>query len=209
MEILSLSDDREAALGRAASELRGGRLVVIPTDTVYGVAADAFNAFATAMVFAAKSRPRTLPLPILVAKPRDAWALTSEVPPAAAGLASAFWPGALTLVLPQAEGLEWDIGEGGGTVAVRIPDHPDTLDLLNRSGPLAVTSANRYGEPTPPTAARVAERLGHRVSVYLDGGPSRGDVPSTIVDLSGDAIRVVREGVIPRSEIERVARTVA
>lgn len=206
MEVLSLADDREEALRRAVQALRGGRLVALPTDTVYGLAADAFNAYACAMVFQAKSRPRSLPLPVLVARPRDAWALTATVPRAAAALAAAFWPGALTLVLPESPGLEWDIGETGGTVGVRIPDHPDALALLQRIGALAVTSANRYGSPTPRTAGEVAEQLGHAVGVYLDGGPSRGDVPSTIVDLTQDEPRVVREGAIPAHEIERVAK---
>lgn len=206
MEILSLAADRERALSRAAEALRGGRLVVLPTDTVYGLGADAFNAFACAMVFQAKSRPRSLPLPVLIARPRDAWALTAAVPRAATALAAAFWPGALTLILLESPGLEWDIGETGGTVGVRIPDHPETLALLQRTGALAVTSANRYGEATPRTAPEVADRLRHAVDVYLDGGPSGGVVPSTIVDLTQGEPRIVREGAIPAHEIERAVK---
>lgn len=205
MMIVSLQEDREGALARAATELRGGRLVVFPTDTVYALGADAFNAFATAMVFQAKGRPRSLPLPVLVAQPRQAWALVSSVPEAAVELAAAFWPGALTIILPEAESLTWDIGVTRGGVALRMPSHPDALALIEEVGPLAATSANRFGEPTPPAVAEIAARLGHTVSLYLDGGPAAGDVPSTIVDLTGGQVRVVREGAIPAEDVMRAA----
>lgn len=202
--IVSLVEEREAALARAAEELRGGRLVVFPTDTVYGVGAHAFNPFATAMIFQAKGRPRSLPLPVLVAQPRQAWALAARVPAAAAALAAAFWPGALTIVLPESDSLDWDLGETRGAVAVRIPDHPDALCLLDEVGPLAATSANRSGEPTPRSVGEITARLGHAVSLYLDGGPARRDVPSTIVDVIGRRPRIVREGAVPIGEVRRV-----
>ncbi|MBI4728969.1 MAG: threonylcarbamoyl-AMP synthase [Acidobacteria bacterium] len=204
---MSLAGDLEAAIARAAAEIAGGRLVVFPTDTVYAVGADAFNAFATTMIFQAKGRPRSLPLPVLVATPAGAWALTARVPPGATALAERFWPGPLTIVLPEQEGMAWELGETGGRVAVRIPDHQDALRLIERTGPLAATSANVTGEPTPRTAAEIAGRLGHAISLYLDGGPSPREVPSTIVDLAGERPSLVREGVIGRAELERVLGT--
>lgn len=202
--IRSLADDRERVLSEAATELRDGRVVVFPTDTVYGIGADAFNPFATATIFSAKSRPRSLPLPVLVARPRQAWALCAHVPREAAELAAAFWPGGLTLLLPETEGLEWDLGETRGRIAVRMPACDEALELIGMVGPLAATSANRSGEPTPRTVDEIALRLGRAVALYLDGGPALGDVPSTVVDLTGRGPRIVREGVTPKAEIERV-----
>jgi tRNA threonylcarbamoyl adenosine modification protein (Sua5/YciO/YrdC/YwlC family) len=201
--ILALADDRDEALEAAAKELQAGGIVVFPTDTVYGVGGDAFNQFATAKIFAAKSRSRAMPLPVLVARPRQAWALCSEVPREAADLVAAFWPGALTLILPQADGLSLDLGETKGRIAVRMPAHDDLLDLIATVGPLAATSANPSGVPTPPTVEEIASRLGENVGLYLDGGPARADVPSTIVDLTRWRPKIVREGAIPASEIER------
>lgn len=199
---LSLAADREAALEAAAKELDAGGIVVFPTDTVYGVGADAFNPEATARIFAAKRRPRAMALPVLVARPRQAWALCSEVPRAAEKLVAAFWPGPLTLILPEADGLSWDLGETRGGVAVRMPAHDDLLDLIMMIGPLAATSANVSGRPTPPTLDAVAAELGDAVSLYLDGGPASSDVPSTIVDLTSWRAKVVREGPISKEAVE-------
>lgn len=203
--VLPFAAGREEAIRRAVHELRGGRLIVVPTDTVYGLAADAFNPFATAMIFQVKRRPRTLPLPVLVGQPRQAWALAARVPPPALALAAAFWPGALTLVVPEADGMAWDLGETGGGVAVRVPAHDDLMALLRRSGPLAVTSANPYGEPTPPSAEEAAGRLGPAISLALDGGPAASEVPSTIVDCRGPSPAVLREGAIPAAAIAQAA----
>jgi len=202
--ILSLVTARDDALKAAAGALAEGLAVVVPTDTVYGMAADAFNPDATAAIFVAKSRPRSLPLPVLVSRPRQAWALCSEVPRAAEELVAAFWPGALTLLLPQAEGLTWDLGETKGRVAVRMPAHDDLLELISRIGPLATTSANRSGEPTPATIGEIAAAFGDAAGLYLDGGPSSADVPSTIVDLTGWRPKVTREGAIPGNDVEQV-----
>jgi tRNA threonylcarbamoyl adenosine modification protein (Sua5/YciO/YrdC/YwlC family) len=202
--IMSLKTGRAKAIARAADAAAAGRLVVFPTDTIYGVGADAFQPLATAGLFAAKGRPRSLALPVMVIAPRQAWALCSHVPDEAAALAAAFWPGALTVVLRQAEGLPWDLGEARGTVALRIPSNADARDLIARVGPMAVTSANRTGEPTPRGVRDVAAVLGEAVDVYLDGGPSGSSVPSTIVDLSSGRPIVRREGAIAKQEIERV-----
>lgn len=202
-EIVSLSENRDEALARARGVLRAGELVVMPTDTVYGVGADAFNHDATRRIFVVKMRPRSLPLPVLVSRPRQAWALAAEVPDAAAELAGAFWPGALTMILRDA-GLDWDLGDATGSVAMRMPGHDDLLALLEMVGPMAVTSANLSGEPTPRTAEGVKERLGDTVGLYLDGGPSPGDAGSTIVDLTGPEPVLVREGPITAQEVEQV-----
>jgi tRNA threonylcarbamoyl adenosine modification protein (Sua5/YciO/YrdC/YwlC family) len=118
-------------------------------------------------------------------------------------LVAAFWPGPLTLILPEAEGLSWDLGETRGGVAVRMPAHDDLLDLIMMIGPLAATSANLSGEATPATVEEITARLGDSVSLYVDGGPSAADVPSTIVDLTRWRPKVTREGAIPGAEIDR------
>jgi L-threonylcarbamoyladenylate synthase len=202
-EIISLLHERERALVRARDALQAGELVVVPTDTVYGVAADHFAPGATAKVFELKKRPRSLPLPILVSRPRQAWALCDSVPPGAAELVATFWPGALTLVMPQTPDLDWDLGEATGTIALRMPDHADMIELIEITGPLAVTSANLSGEATPRDVALIRERLGDAVAIYLDGGPAKEESGSTIVDLARRRPRIVREGPIVRAQIER------
>lgn len=203
--IVSLAKDRDAAVERAAEVLRSGELVVAPTDTIYGLLADAFKPWATARVFQVKQRPRTLPLPILVSRPKQAWALCGGVPDAALRLATAFWPGALTLILPENPELDWDLGERNGSIALRMPAHDDLIEIIARVGPVAGTSANLSGKATPATAAGVADDLGDAVGLYLDGGPSRGDAGSTIVDLTGDEVVVRREGPIAAARVLQVA----
>ena len=201
-EVFSLSDDRDKALEAAAKAIGEGSIVVFPTDTVYGVGGDAFNQFATERIFAAKERPRSMPLPVLVAWPRQAWALCGSVPPAAAELAAAFWPGALTLLLPVSDELSIDLGETKGRIAVRIPAHQDLIELISSVGPMAATSANRSGSPTPSTIEEIRRELGDAVAVYVDGGPAREEVPSTIVDCTRRKPKVVREGAIGSKEID-------
>jgi L-threonylcarbamoyladenylate synthase len=188
----------------AASALQAGALAVIPTDTVYGLAADAFTPGATQKVFDLKKRPRSMALPVLVSRPRQAWALCDSVPPAAAELAAAFWPGALTMILPQTPDLDWDLGDARGTIALRVPAHPGVLSMLELTGPLAVTSANVSGESTPRTIEEIRARFGDSIAVYVDDGPSREDVGSTIVDLARRKPAIVREGPILAEEIEGV-----
>lgn len=202
--ILSLADDRGTALAAAAKAIAEGRIVVFPTDTVYGVGGDAFNQFATAAIFEVKRRARSMPLPVLVSRPRQAWALCSEVPRVAGELAAAFWPGGLTLILPQADGLSLDLGHARGRIAVRMPAHEDLIELIAMVGPLATTSANISGSATPSTVKEIAAQLGDGVSLYLDGGPASADAPSTVVDLTRWRPKVVREGVIPKAEIDAV-----
>ncbi|MGZ4138714.1 MAG: L-threonylcarbamoyladenylate synthase [Actinomycetota bacterium] len=200
---LSLTTQRDEALARARDALQAGGLVVMPTDTVYGIAADAFTPGATARVFELKKRPRSLPLPILVSRPRQAWALCDSVPPGAAELVASFWPGALTLIMPMTPDLDWDLGDSRGKIALRMPDNADAIALIEMTGPLAVTSANVSGKPTPPDIEGIRARLGDEIAVYLDGGRAKEETGSTIVDLARRRPAIVREGPISRDAIER------
>lgn len=200
------SDPEERGLGLAAAvaAAKQGGLVVMPTDTVYGIGADAFTPHAVANLLAAKRRGRDMPVPVLIGDPATLAGLASHVVAEAQQLVTAFWPGALTLVLPQVATLAWDLGETDGTVAVRMPDHPLTLQLLREAGPMAVSSANISGEPPARTAADAREQLGDFVSVYLEDGPAAGSVPSTIVDVSGEQPRVLRVGAIGMGALREV-----
>lgn len=192
----------EEAIEAAAGAVRRGELVVVPTDTVYGIGARPDRKKATALLFAAKQRPRDLTLPVLVADVEDAERVGILDEPGRV-LADTFWPGGLTLVLPRTElARRWDLGDQTGTVGVRVPDHPVALDLLRTTGPLAVTSANRSGEPTPSDCPGVRALFGQEVAVYLCAGPI-GGVASTVVDLSGSEPRILREGAIPSNDLVR------
>jgi L-threonylcarbamoyladenylate synthase len=196
---------RAAGINEAAASLRKGDLVVMPTDTVYGLAADAFSPVAVASLLAAKGRGRHMPPPVLVGTVRAATALVEDLNASGRDLIEEFWPGGLTLVLRANRGLLWDLGETKGTVAVRMPLHEVALELLKEVGPLAVSSANLSGAPAATTAADAEAQLGDAVAVYLDGGPCAADVPSTIVDLTGPVPRLLRPGVISVERIRRVA----
>lgn len=194
-------DSRGAGLNRAASSLRGGGLAVLPTDTVYGIGADAFDPEAVRALLSAKGRGPDMPVPVLVGSWNTVDGLVMSVPRQARALIEAFWPGGLSLVLPQAPSLSWDLGETRGTVNLRMPLHPVALDLLRDVGPLAVSSANTTGNPPATTAEQAREQLGESVPVYLDGGPAGEPVASTIVDLTGQRPRVLREGAVSRAEL--------
>jgi L-threonylcarbamoyladenylate synthase len=185
----------------AAASLDRGDLVVIPTDTVYGLAARPEVRGATAKVFEAKRRPRDLTLPVLVASVAEAGAI-ARMDARARALAALFWPGPLTIVLARGDrAAAWDLGEERETVGIRLPDHPVALSLLRITGPLAVTSANRSGEPTPPDCDGVRLALGPAVAVYLCAGRCTG-APSTVVDLSGPQPRVTRPGAVGIDDIQ-------
>jgi len=187
---------RAVGIAEAAASLRKGELAVMPTDTVYGLAADAFSPSAVVSLLAAKGRDRQMPPPVLVGTVRAATALVEDLNDSGKDLIDEFWPGALTLVLRANPTLLWDLGDTKGTVAVRMPLHEVALELLKETGPLAVSSANRTGVPPATTAADAEAQLGEAVAVYLDGGPCPGDVPSTIVDLTGPVPRLLRAGAI-------------
>jgi L-threonylcarbamoyladenylate synthase len=180
----------------AVNALRRGELVVLPTDTVYGVAARPDLASATARLFEAKGRPRDLSLPVLVADREDA-ARVAALDARARRLADRFWPGGLTLVVLRAEASRaWDLGEDRDTVGLRVPDHDATRTILREAGPLAVTSANRSGEPTPPTCEGVRADLQDAVAVYVCDDARPPGPPSTVVDLTGEDPKVLREGAL-------------
>jgi L-threonylcarbamoyladenylate synthase len=198
-----LREDGLAAAGRA---IQRGRLIIIPTDTVYGIAADAFNADAVAALLAAKGRGRQMPPPVLVSAKATLQALATDVPDWAQALVDELWPGPLTLVLHQQASLQWDLGDTRGTVAVRMPDHEVALDLLSRTGPLAVSSANRTGLPAALDADDAEKMLGERVRIILDGGRAPGPVPSTIVDCTSGEGRLLRQGVVPLERLNEIVR---
>jgi tRNA threonylcarbamoyl adenosine modification protein (Sua5/YciO/YrdC/YwlC family) len=203
--------DLGEALSAAAAAVRRGHLVVLPTDTVNGVGADAFSPVAVNLLLAAKGRGRDMPVPVLVASEAMVDAVVDRMPEAGRALAAAFWPGALTLVVRHTPHLSWDLGESRGTVAVRMPDHPLAVELIERTGPLAVSSANRSGHPPATTVLEARMQLGASVAVYLDGGPTP-DVaePSTIVDLTDEAApRVLREGALTFETLRSIAPDLA
>ena len=198
--------EREAGIANAALAVQRGQLVVLPTDTVYGIGADAFDAESVRRLLAAKGRGREMPPPVLVSSPTTLDALAVGVPSYARALVTELWPGPLTLVCRQQPSLQWDLGDTRGTVAVRMPDHEVALELLARTGPLAVSSANRTGMPAATDADEAERMLGPKVAVIIDSGPTAGSVPSTIVDVTGPAGRVLRLGAV---SLERLNEIVA
>lgn len=196
--------DLEAGVTAAVDALKRGELAVIPTDTVYGVAADAFNPLAVGRLLEAKGRGRDMPTPVLVPSARTLEGLCDTVPQVARDLVEAFWPGALTIVVHHAATLAWDLGDTKGTVGVRMPLDRVALAVLERTGPLAVSSANRSGLPPAVEAAEAEHQLGTSVDVYLDAGPAGDPVPSTIVDLTGAVPTVLREGALSLDELRGV-----
>jgi len=193
--------ERRAGLEAAAHAARAGGLVVMPTDTVYGIGADAFDAAAVRALLAAKGRGPDMPVPVLVGSWSTIDGLVMAVPPTARTLIEAFWPGGLSLVVEHAPSLNWDLGDARGTVMIRMPLHPVALDLLRLVGPMAVSSANRSGSPPATTAAAAYEQLGDDVSIYLEGGVSPIGVASTVIDLTAETPRVLRQGAV---SIERI-----
>jgi tRNA threonylcarbamoyl adenosine modification protein (Sua5/YciO/YrdC/YwlC family) len=195
---------REAGLTAATTAIRAGELVVLPTDTVYGLGADAFDPAAVRRLLEAKGRGRQMPPPVLVGSAATLDALASTVPPWARDLVEQYWPGPLTIVVREQTSLQWDLGDTRGTVAVRMPHDPVALELLGRTGPMAVSSANLTGRPAATDADQAAEMLADKVAVILDGGPTVDDRPSTIVDCTASRPRVLRVGAVPVAELRSV-----
>jgi tRNA threonylcarbamoyl adenosine modification protein (Sua5/YciO/YrdC/YwlC family) len=195
-------EQRSAGIASAVGALKGGRLVVMPTDTVYGIGADAFDNTAVAALLSAKGRGRDMPVGVLVGSWHTIEGLVYTVPDGARELIRAFWPGALSLVVAQAPSLQWDLGDARGTVMLRMPLHPVAIELLREVGPVAVSSANISGRPPAVNAAEARSQLGDLVDVYLDAGPSEQQAASTIVDLTGDTPRLLRAGPV---SVERIA----
>ncbi len=192
---------REEAISSASVAVQRGELVVLPTDTVYGIGADAFDATAVQALLDAKGRGRDMPPPVLISAATTLDALATGVPEYARKLIDQFWPGPLTIVCNQQRSLQWDLGETRGTVAVRMPDHRLALELLERTGPMAVSSANVTGHPAATDADQAEEMLGDSVAVIIDDGPSPGGAASTIVDVRGDHGRLLRSGALSLEEL--------
>ena len=201
--------ERAAGIDAAVAAARAGELIVLPTDTVYGIGADAFTPGAVTTMLAAKGRGRNMPPPVLVGTARAAAALVDDLGAFGQDLIDEFWPGALTLVFRASPTLMWDLGDTKGTVALRMPLHAVALDILKRTGPLATSSANRTGQPSATTADEAQQQLGEAVSVYLDDGPSPSQVPSTILDLTGTIPKVLRVGAIPVDRLRAVCSIIA
>lgn len=191
-------------IARAAQLLTAGDLIVMPTDTVYGIACDAFSPAAVMSLLVTKGRGRQTPPPVLIPHVRTLDGIATRVSPQVMALAEAFWPGGLTIVCHAQPTLDWDLGDTGGTVAVRMPLHPVALELLERTGPLAVSSANLTGQPPAQTCDQAQEQLGDNIAVYLDGGPSGSGVPSTIIDGTREIPVVLRQGQITLAELAQV-----
>ncbi|MFC5744118.1 L-threonylcarbamoyladenylate synthase [Actinomadura rugatobispora] len=196
--------ERTRGIAEAVSAARRGELIVLPTDTVYGVGADAFTPPAVTALLDAKGRGREMPPPVLVGSVRAATALVEDLGTYGQDLIDEFWPGALTLVCRANQNLLWDLGETKGTVAVRMPMHELAVELLKETGPLAVSSANLSGQPAARTLAEAEKMLGDAVSVYLDGGPTGHAEASTIVDLTGSIPRLLRAGAVSEEKIRSV-----
>ncbi|WP_374771736.1 L-threonylcarbamoyladenylate synthase [Streptomyces sp. NBC_01310] len=200
----STASARGDGLRAAALAVRRGELVVLPTDTVYGIGADAFDRDAVERLLGAKGRDRAMPSPVLVASPDALHDLVTGFPDQGWVLVEAFWPGGLTLVARHQPSLKWDLGETRGTVAVRMPSHPVALELLAETGPMAVSSANLTGHPSPQDCDAAQNMLGDSVAVYLDGGPTEAAVASSIVDLTGPVPVLKRAGAISAEILRKV-----
>ncbi|MEY9935098.1 L-threonylcarbamoyladenylate synthase [Catenulispora sp. GP43] len=201
-------EQRKTGLREAASAVRRGELVVMPTDTLYGIGADAFTNWAVRAMLEAKGRGPSMPSPVLVPSPATLHGLVAGMPAVGWELVDAFWPGGLTLVAMHQPTLTWDIGETRGTVAVRMPLHPVAIELLTETGPMAVSSANKSGMPAPQTAIEAQDQLGDAVSVYLDAGRVGAEGgASSIVDVTGTAPLLLREGALTFDQLREVAPT--
>lgn len=204
----SNDEEYERGLEAAQKALEAGKLVVMPTDTVYGLAADAFSAVAVQRLLDAKGRTRQMPPPVLVGSPTTLDALAIEVPTYLRNMVSALWPGPLTVVCKQQPSLNWDLGETRNTVAIRMPNDPRALALLKQTGPLAVSSANKTGEAAAQAVEDAERMLGESVAVYLDGGPTSSRIPSTILDVTGPTPRILRDGAIDLATLHEFNNTI-
>ncbi len=197
--------ERDRGIRAAIDAVGRGDLVVMPTDTVYGIGADAFKSWAVTALQNAKGRGRNVPPPVLVGSRSTVDGLAHALPQVARDLMEAFWPGGLTIVVEHAPSLSWDLGETFGTVGLRMPLHPIALEVLRETGPMAVSSANNHGKPPATNAVEAREQFGYSVSVYLDGGPATEGVASTMIDVTGDVPKLLRAGAISIDELRKVA----
>lgn len=200
---------RTRGISAAVRAVKRGKLVVLPTDTVYGVGCDAFRPEAVNALLEAKGRGPDMPVPVLIGSVRTLSGISSQSTGVVNRLTDGFWPGGLTIVCRQQPSLAWDLGHTAGTVAVRMPLHPVALAVLREIGPMAVSSANRTGQPSPRTGEQAREQLGEAVAVYLDSFPTEDDVASTIVDVTGEVPRVLREGAVTIETLREVVPDIA
>jgi L-threonylcarbamoyladenylate synthase len=200
--------DRDRGVEAAIDAVKRGDLIVMPTDTLYGIGADAFKPWAVTALLDAKGRDRQMPPPVLVGTRATLDGLVYNLPGTARDLVEAFWPGALTVVVEHAPSLQWDLGDLDGTVAVRMPLHPVALEILRETGPMAVSSANKTGQPPAGTAEEARAQLGFAVSVYLESGELPDRTPSSIVDVTGEVPRLLRAGAIPLEKLRGVVPTI-
>lgn len=198
------TESRALGITAAVQAVRAGRLVVLPTDTVYGIGCDAFDSHAVSALLEAKGRGREMPVPVLVGSWTTIDGLLLSVPAQTRALVEAFWPGGLSIVVEHAPSLSWDLGYTRGTVMLRMPLHPVALEVLREVGPMGVSSANKSGHPATTNVADAQAQLGHSVAVYLDGGESQHGVASTIVDLTGAVPRILREGAVATEAVAEV-----
>lgn len=196
--------EREEGMALAVKAAKSGRLVVMPTDTLYGLGCDAFDNDAVASLLATKHRGPDMPVPVLVGSWDTVKGLVASLDDTAQTLIEAFWPGGLSIVVPQAPSLPWNLGDTRGTVMLRMPLHPIAIELLREVGPMAVSSANISGQTPPTTAIAAKQQLGKAVTVYLDGGEAEVGKPSTIIDLSGSRPYLLREGALSAERIGEV-----
>jgi tRNA threonylcarbamoyl adenosine modification protein (Sua5/YciO/YrdC/YwlC family) len=196
--------ERKDGITAAIAAAKRGDLVVLPTDTVYGLGTDAFSQKGPQKLIAAKGRDRNMPIPVLVGHVKALDGLAQRVDGVTKALAEAFWPGALTIVVKAQPTLRWDLGETNQTVALRMPLNPIAIELLNAVGPMAVSSANKTGQPAATNVEEAIAQLGEEVTIYLDGGQTPGNVASTIVDVSSGEIKLLRQGAIPLEEIRLI-----
>ncbi|MEU8374023.1 L-threonylcarbamoyladenylate synthase [Micromonospora sp. NPDC048894] len=199
-----LPADRDRGVAAAIEAVKNGELVVLPTDTVYGIGADAFTPYAVKALSDARGGSQQAP-PVLIGSRHTLDGLVFSLPKAARDLVEAFWPGALTIVVEHSPSLAWDLGDASGTVAVRMPLHPVALEVLRETGPMAVASANKVGQPAALTAEQARDQLSYSVRVYLEAGECPDPVPSTIVDLTAEVPRLLRVGAINLDQLRDVA----
>ena len=197
--------DRERGVAAAVDAVRRGDLVVLPTDTLYGIGTDAFKPWAVTTLLTAKGRGRDTPPPVMIGSRRTLDGLVLSLPKSARDLVEAFWPGPLTILVRYAPSLQWDLGDTGGTIAVRMPLHPVALEVLRETGPMAVAGASRVGQSMPRTAEEAKDQFGYMVNVYLESGPSTDAVPSTIVDVTGEVPVLVRGGALGAQRLREAA----
>ncbi|QDZ42376.1 L-threonylcarbamoyladenylate synthase [Corynebacterium sp. sy039] len=195
---------RATGIRTAVSAVKSGRLIVMPTDTLYGLGCDAFDNDAVAKLLSTKRRGPDMPVPVLIGSWDTVRGLVAHYDEQLETLVEAFWPGGLSLVVPQAPSLPWNLGDTRGTVMLRMPLHPVAIEVLRETGPMAVSSANVSGQKPATTVEEAQQQLGAAVNVYLDGGTTPVGVASTIVDLSGDHPVILREGAISKQRITQV-----